>query len=175
MRELRRVVAGLFVSDGGQFYFGGSHIPLHSCTYELCESTMDPMFFWKTKVKPATEEEARKHCEKMKRDFAFEMDRLGVRQPSQPGRQRQANAIKLKANLTNDTGVTVLMALAARPNLFLTAGDAIVDLNHVIAIEVTDAQVKYSCATGVVIISSHRSHESATEEKWAAYQQIRSR
>ena len=66
------------------------------------------------------------------------------------------------------------------PNLFLTADDKIIDLNHVIAIEITDAQVKYSyvqfhLATGATIVSSHDSREHAIEEKWNAYQQNESK
>jgi hypothetical protein len=64
-------------------------------------------------------------------------------------------------------------------NLFITTQDQIIDLDHVIAIEMAslfdDAyQVNYHLTTGAIIHSRCSTDETASKEKWAAYQQMRS-
>lgn len=63
--------------------------------------------------------------------------------------------------------------------IFLTATDQIIDVNFVIGIEVENATDKYSnviyhLSTGVTIVSRQVNHDAAVEEKWQAYQLIKS-
>jgi hypothetical protein len=63
-------------------------------------------------------------------------------------------------------------------NLFITTQDKIIDLDHVIAIEIANLfddiyQVTYHLTTGVIFHSRCSTDETASREKWAAFQQMK--
>ena len=64
-------------------------------------------------------------------------------------------------------------------HLFLTNNDQIIDLVHVVAIEVISIDfeegnyVDYTFSMGKVIRSSHETKESAINEKWKAFEMMK--
>ncbi|WP_211018230.1 hypothetical protein [Pseudoalteromonas sp. MMG006] len=64
--------------------------------------------------------------------------------------------------------------------LFLTANDQVIDLKNVIAIENIPVNhdeynyVEFTLITGKVIRSTHKTQEGAIQEKWNAYEKMKS-
>ena len=62
-------------------------------------------------------------------------------------------------------------------HLFLTSNDQIIDLVHVVTIEVIDFEkgsyVDYTFSMGKLIRSSHETKESAINEKWKAFEMMK--
>jgi hypothetical protein len=64
-------------------------------------------------------------------------------------------------------------------HLFLTTNDQIIDLENVIAIENISVDgdefnyVDYTLVTGKVIRSIHKTKEGAIQEKWSAYEKMK--
>ncbi len=60
-------------------------------------------------------------------------------------------------------------------NIFLTEHDQIVNLVFVAAIEIDDKfNVLYHLNSGAILSSGHGDRESASAEKWEAFEQMRS-